>query len=277
MSEPCRLCGGPTRVRFEKTVLGKHNVAFMECEHCGSMQTEKPYWLDESYGDGRRFLDINAASRAVMWQRVLFSLYRAFDLPTSAKLLDWGAGDGLLVRLLRDTGIDAYYYDPLAVNQYANGFEASEADTYDVVTAYEVWEHLSRPEEELADTLSSNPKVYVATTDIYRQQDESWPYLNLLTGRHVFFYSEKAVAMTAEKFGYQYHIAQGKRILLYKPEFSDRQAAKAKKILQDKYSRLRAAYFAAIRKQSLARKDRADIEARVRAEVEQRGSEAGNG
>ena len=269
MSSTCRLCGAATTNRFKKTILGKHLVEFQECTECDSMQTEEPFWLDESYADGRRYLDINAASRALIWQRLIYGLHRAFEMKSDARLLDWGAGDGLLVRLLRDIGIDARYNDPLAVNQYANGFEADFDDKpFEIVSAFEVWEHLSNPSEELQIALSQQPQIYIASTEIYRQQDESWTYLNLMTGRHVFFYSEKAVRYIANKYGYDYYIAKGKRVMLYKPIFSKKQVVSAKRVLDDRRARLNAVWFAMARKGSLAAKDRQEINKRVKKTIE---------
>lgn len=269
MSSACRLCNAATSVRFVKKVLGKHDIEFQLCSGCDSMQTEEPYWLAESYGSETRPLDINAATRAVTWQRLLHGAAAALGEPEKTTLVDWGAGDGLLVRLLRDVGIDARFHDPLATNHYAIGFEADSIDKpVDIVTAFEVWEHLSKPAEEIADLLRFEPRVHIATTELFTGQDESWRYLNLLTGRHVFFYSPKGVAHVAAEHGYRALTIAGKRLLLYRPDIPEATVRKLEQTLTDRRSRLRAAWFALKKKRSLAPTDRDRMQREVLAQQE---------
>lgn len=257
VSSDCRLCNATTSVRFVKRVLGKHDVEFQYCRDCDSMQTEEPYWLAESYGSETRPLDVNAATRAVTWQRLLHDAVRALKPDGNGKLIDWGAGDGLLVRLLRDVGVDAYYDDPLATNHYAIGFEVDQMQgSADIVTAFEVWEHLSKPAEEIANMLAGDPLVHIATTDLFTGQDKSWRYFNVLTGRHVFFYSPRAVEMIAADHGYRATTVADKRLFFYKPDVPAKVIQKIERVLTDRGSRLWAALFALKRKPSLAGADR---------------------
>ena len=64
---------------------------------------------------------------------------RGFGLSEQEQVLDWGGGDGLLVRLLRDAGLDAYHHDRYADNLYAAGFEGDPTKRYSMVTAFEVF------------------------------------------------------------------------------------------------------------------------------------------
>ena len=45
----CRLCSGETSFVFNHKVLNKFDVKYYRCSNCESLQTEKPYWLDEAY------------------------------------------------------------------------------------------------------------------------------------------------------------------------------------------------------------------------------------
>lgn len=90
MANTCRLCGGKTIQRFRKTVLGKYDVGFHECDQCLSLQTDEPFWLNESYADGRRTLDTRAVERAQTLQRTLYFLVRRLNFAKRPTLLDWG-------------------------------------------------------------------------------------------------------------------------------------------------------------------------------------------
>src|SRR6185437_5471048 len=134
----CRLCGGACRYAFSKTVIGKYRVAFYLCGSCGSMQSEKPYWLDEAYSDPSLMIDPGAAQRVLDCLALADAVMRLFGCRTA---LDYGGGAGLLCRLLRDSGRDAYWYDGYTPPSYANGFAGSPDSHYDLVTAFEVVEH----------------------------------------------------------------------------------------------------------------------------------------
>jgi hypothetical protein len=120
----------------------------------------------------------------------------------SSTIMDFGGGDGFVCRLLRDLGFDAVVYDKYVKNTYAEGFQGSLGRRAQVITCFEVWEHLSRPSEEIGVLFSSEPDLVVVSTDIYRRQGPGWPYLGSSQGGHVFFYSEQAMKLIAAKYGY---------------------------------------------------------------------------
>ena len=47
----CPICKTPRDVAFTHLVLKKYQVKYLVCGHCGLLQTETPYWLDEAYGE----------------------------------------------------------------------------------------------------------------------------------------------------------------------------------------------------------------------------------
>src|SRR5688572_6458293 len=60
---PCRLCGGLTTYAFNAELIGKHNVRYFVCTSCGSLETEPPFWLEESYLSNLGDLDCGSAQR----------------------------------------------------------------------------------------------------------------------------------------------------------------------------------------------------------------------
>lgn len=199
----CRLCGGATSEKFRRTVLGRYDVGYHECAGCGSLQTDPPTWLDEAYNAPFRGADTGAVLRAQMLQVAIPLIARAAGLPRDAKVLDFGAGDGLLVRMFRDMGLDAYHSDKYVENEYAAPFDFDPAHRYAMVTAFEVYEHLPNPDADIRAIFALDPDVHVITTQLYRGQGRDWDYLSVNSGRHVFFWSPRALQLVGEQRDYQ--------------------------------------------------------------------------
>ena len=217
---PCRLCEGEATFLFERKILRKYEIKYYECKDCGSLQTEEPYWLNEAYADQRRVLDVGAAMRVDRLRTLTSLLFHILKFDSGTKLLDWGGGDGLFVRMLRDSGLQAYHWDTYSENMYGAGFDRDPGEHYDFITSFEVFEHLPYPKQEIEKMFSGSPRAFFATTEIYARQGADWIYLNVLSGRHVFFYSRKAISLIAEKYGYRSEIFPTRYILFYRHPLS---------------------------------------------------------
>lgn len=208
MSEaiPCRLCGGEAANIFTETVLGKHRVAYFRCAACGSVQTETPYWLDEAYKSALAHVDTDAARRSVD-NRVRVALYRKLFARKGGKMLDFGGGFGLLCRLLRDWGIDCVFMDRYAAPGFAEPFrvETIAEDTYDIITGFEILEHLPDPGEALTPVFEAGADHLLFSTELVAADaGPDWHYFAFDQGQHVFFYSAEAMTGLAERHGYRY-------------------------------------------------------------------------
>jgi hypothetical protein len=209
---PCRLCGGEAISTFSLIVLNKHSVQYFRCTACHSLETEEPYWLEEAYSttagtgeaDGAALnlnkLDTLAAYRNI---RNMGAVMLTAKMLNAQNIVDYGGGDGLLCRLLRDQGLNAFVTDPHASPTYAQGFDQPNFSRPDLVTAFEVFEHLSNPREELAAMFAAQPTAFLASTFTYSGEGPDWWYLIPDTGHHIFFYSEAALQMIAERHGYE--------------------------------------------------------------------------
>ncbi|MEX0776986.1 MAG: methyltransferase domain-containing protein [Phycisphaeraceae bacterium] len=247
-STPCRLCRSEAQAKFALTVLGKHRVWYFECTNCQSLQSEEPHWLNEAYANATRPLDLGTAKRALWARTIIFFLWRLFSLPKDGRLVDWGGGDGLLVRLLRDTGINALLADKYTDNTYAIGFDDDGTCPVSMITAFEVWEHLADPASEIAAGFARKPHLYLLSTTLYNDDDDKWPYLAPNTGRHVFFYSRRAMSYIAVKYGYQ-SIAMDTYTLFYKSAPQGRiSKALLKWLMRNRYQRAKDVLFALARK-----------------------------
>jgi hypothetical protein len=128
--------------------------------------------------------------------------------------------------------------DKYAVPTYSQGFSEPDFAAPDFVLAFEVLEHFATPARELEDLFQLRPKVLLASTAIYADQRADWWYLAPESGQHVFFYSEKAVRMIAERFGYSSLQSGGFVLFVLKPDRSAFKSLLAKILLSRVVCRL---------------------------------------
>ncbi len=105
-----KITGGSTSKLFTCLVLGKYSVDYFRCNDTGFIQTEDPYWLEESYADAITELDNGLVQRNISHRDMAIAILMA-GLIAKAKFVDYGGGYGLFVRLLRDVGYDFYRVD----------------------------------------------------------------------------------------------------------------------------------------------------------------------
>ena len=74
------------------------------------LQTEKVFWINEAYQDAITKQDIGLLYRNRIITPILKSLIKLFFNKRN-KFIDYGAGYGVLVRIMRDYGFDMYRYD----------------------------------------------------------------------------------------------------------------------------------------------------------------------
>ena len=201
-SIPCRLCGAQADFIFSKPLMWEDEAKYFCCQNCKSLQSEQPTWLDRAYSSVTLASDISTLRRVAAAQRIVFWLSKIFKFERTDRILDWGGGNGMLVRHLRDLGLDAYVLDEYVKNAYAIGFDHKAGMDYRMITAFEVWEHFSQPDKDLDDLFKLKPEFIVITTGLYNGQGKEWEYVNPC-GRHVFCYSEEGRQFVASKYGYQ--------------------------------------------------------------------------
>ena len=201
---PCKVCDQPTVPLFQKLVLKKHTVDYFRCQSCGFIQTEEPYWLEEAYSSAISDLDLGPVNRAIRGARVVEGvIFAGFD--PNGTFLDWGGGYGVFTRLMRDIGYDFYWSDLYCENLFAKQFRADERQGFELMTAFEVFEHLVDPVAAVTDMLKRSGSILFTTaippTDPVALAN--WWYLTLEHGQHVSLYSVKSLQVLAERFGLQ--------------------------------------------------------------------------
>ena len=201
MSTPCKICGDLTVAFGEALILAKHRVRYNRCAKCGFVQTEEPYWLAEAYHEALSGLDVGAVSRNLRLAPVAQRLIRHWFEP-SGRFIDYGGGTGLFVRLMRDAGFNFYWLDKFATNIFAKGFEAVPGE-FELLTAFEVFEHLTQPVVELEQMLAYSRNVLFTTVLLPTDAPPpgQWWYYGLEHGQHVSFYTPQSLRFVANRFG----------------------------------------------------------------------------
>jgi 2-polyprenyl-3-methyl-5-hydroxy-6-metoxy-1,4-benzoquinol methylase len=213
----CRICDSGTEFFSEAKILFKYDIKYYKCPNCGFVQTENPFWLDESYSEVINKSDIGLIKRNFEFSEITKSVIKS-HFNKNAKYVDYGAGYGIFVRLMRDYGYDFYWQDKYCENLFAKEFEAKN-EKYELLTAFEVFEHLKNPLEEIKQMLYYSDSILFSTFIIPASypKPEEWWYYALDHGQHISLYSIKSLEQIAKTFGLNFY-TNGKNIHLLSKE-----------------------------------------------------------
>ena len=202
----CRICNYSS-ARFAKaSVLKQYAVDYYRCPRCGFVQTETPYWLDAAYAEAITKSDIGLAGRSISSARLAAVIIERF-YNGNERFLDYGGGYGLMVRLMRDAGFNFFREDRFCANLFARGFDVDEVQAdlgrFELVTAFEVFEHMMDPAAEIAKILKYSRNVLFSTTLLPEPSPmpEQWWYYGVEHGQHVSLYTRKALTMLGGQHG----------------------------------------------------------------------------
>lgn len=199
----CKICESDTNYFASALVLSKYQVSYFQCPKCSFVQTEEPYWLDEAYSDAVSDYDLGSVNRAIVNSKKTEKfILKYFDC--NSHFLDYGAGYGIFVRRMRDLGFNFYWYDRHCENLFAKRFEGdiSGQTKYELLTAFEVFEHLVNPRQELEKMLSLSDNILFSTNLIPHNNPKpgDWWYYFPLHGQHISFYTKKTLLFIAERY-----------------------------------------------------------------------------
>ncbi|MBI3361890.1 MAG: class I SAM-dependent methyltransferase [Chloroflexi bacterium] len=248
---PCNLCGSTeSRLRFPSTLSGHDrgqdgsafrcthagygvHHAIVECKQCGLVYANPRWSDDETLNHYEAVKDPlyleEREGRVLTFQRHLRPLLALIGrLPKPGeRLLDVGCYIGVFVEIARDAGWEATGVEPSgwgvaeARKRGLNVVEGTLAsarfpdESFDVVTMWDVIEHLTDPMAELREThrilrspdpASGTPGglLVIHTMDIEslfaRLMGRRWPWLMEM---HLYFFSRRTLKAMLEAAGFE--------------------------------------------------------------------------
>lgn len=223
----CKICKQNTKELFRAQVLYKYDVQYYQCTNCAFIQTEEPHWLEESYTSAITDLDLGYVTRNIFFGAITTKLLKR-SFHRKAAFLDYGGGYGMFVRLMRDRGFDFYREDKYCANLFSAHFDVDDPidnapKKFELVTAFEVFEHLENPYEDIERMFQFSDSILFSTElqpqDTFSSASDWW-YFSPDIGQHIAIYSKGALQEIAKKYNCQVYSAQNKLHLLTKRKFA---------------------------------------------------------
>jgi hypothetical protein len=198
----CLVCKQQSDVVFAARILNKYDASYFKCSQCGLIHTERPHWLGEAYQSAITSVDVGLVRRnldlAEITERIIDQNFQR-----DGRFLDFAGGYGLFARLMRDKGYNFFRQDKFCPNLFAANYDLNDlpaSTRFELVTAFEVFEHLPDPCQEAQRMLELSDSV-LFTTEIVPSSPiataDDWWYFAPETGQHISFFSTKALEMLA--------------------------------------------------------------------------------
>lgn len=110
--------------------------------------------------------------------------------------------------MMRDKGYNFYWYDKYAKDIFNPSFiDVSAVNShYDLITAFEVFEHLENPYEEIKDACNNADTLIFSTAIIPEGLKcvKDWWYFSPESGQHIMFHTFKSLSILAKQFNMHY-------------------------------------------------------------------------
>lgn len=204
----CRWCGGLAQKVFTSNSADLPR-SFYECSECACLQTTHRASFAGETDEIPPNSAFEAFNRFVIAKNTLGILNEGDPHP----VLVSDDAFGLLTRLLRNTGVDAYAVDSNGAKSFAgNHFwhSAEEAmsrlgDRSPILVAFDPAADVdSSPRAYFDAAFSHRPLALLFSAELYQGQTESWEAAADLPRRRTFFLSAQAMGMLAQDSGYQW-------------------------------------------------------------------------
>jgi 2-polyprenyl-3-methyl-5-hydroxy-6-metoxy-1,4-benzoquinol methylase len=217
----CCVCGNNDKDKFQLKYQ-KENFAVVTCNNC-SLHFIPPYYRKKIQYTQYKNADVTAAVRAgnnwikIQRHKLRFKFIQKFI--KSGKLFDLGAGWGHFMLAGKELGYDVYGVEIseqpylYCVNDlklpvdHIDFFEMDEAKKFDIITMWDVLEHIDKADEFLAKCAKlTKPNGYlflqVPQIDSYfaKRHKDNWKMMGL---DHVNYFGKETITKILERNGYE--------------------------------------------------------------------------
>jgi 2-polyprenyl-3-methyl-5-hydroxy-6-metoxy-1,4-benzoquinol methylase len=112
--------------------------------------------------------------------------------------------------MMRDKGYNFYRHDIFCKNLFANHFDISDLpdnNKFDILTAFEVFEHLENPIDELKKMLLLSDTIFFSTVLLPNTNvnPENWWYFIPETGQHISLFSLKTLEVISDNLNLYFY------------------------------------------------------------------------
>ena len=200
----CPVCAEASVSHGTPLVMGKYPADYRRCTGCGAVFVADPTWLGEAYDEPINDEDSGLLERCgTMSART--SRILAGERISDGRFLDWGGGYGTFTRMMRDKGYDFFHADAYCANLFARGFEDVPGTEYDLITAFEVFEHLGNPIDELAEVAGRTDRLLFSTGILPNPVPavEDWWYYGPEHGQHITVHTVESLRILGHRLGFQ--------------------------------------------------------------------------
>ena len=197
----CAICGGASEGILSYLVRKENQAILARCQECNFCFVINPNWLTGSFTETLQQLDIGTVDRCSLVLDFVQTVARVSSWPARSRFIDWGGGYGLMTRMARDRGINMANLDPYVQPLFSAPANLDKLCPAEVIVASEVYLHIEKPLEVLAQLLSFSPVVIITAVVPPDHVSPDWWYLMPDTGQHVSFYPISTLKKMAEMTG----------------------------------------------------------------------------
>lgn len=204
--EECKICKNKSNYIFSAKILNKFNIKYFHCKNCYFLQTQTPYWLQESYEQPINNSDTGYMQRNITLSRQTAILAKLL-FKQHSNFLDYAGGYGVFVRLMRDFGFNFFWQDKYTKNIFSQEYVYDEKLKIDAITSFESFEHFDNPKIEFEKLLAISDTIIFSTEILSSNppSPESWWYYGLEHGQHISFYSTQTMKFLAKEYNLNYY------------------------------------------------------------------------
>lgn len=201
----CKICNIDNNAIFNWIVLWKYDIWYFHCTNCWFLQTEEPYWLNESYISSINIEDTWILSRNIYLSKITSVIIKKY-FDKNWYFLDYAWWFWIFTRLMRDIWFNYLWSDIYSENLLSRWFEYN-SEPIELITSFESLEHFVNPLEEIEKILKISNNVLFTTEllPLNIPHPNNWWYYWLSHWQHVSFYQTKTLEFIANKYKLNYY------------------------------------------------------------------------